>query len=104
MSVHSITVGFSPILYCWPYVTTLGNSSNALKSFVLAVNALIPPKPFDCSEGLHAFRFCFKAAVRVACFFGVFRFTENMESLFFPGLSGTLLIYALVLIGRTDRG
>ena len=39
--------------------------------------------------------------------FWVFRFTENikfvLDSLYFPGLSGTLLIYALVLIGRTDR-
>ena len=27
-----------------------------------------------------------------------------LNSLFFPGLSGTLLIYTLVLIGQTDRG
>ena len=26
------------------------------------------------------------------------------DLLYFPGLSGALLIYALVLIGRTDRG
>ena len=33
MSVYSITVGFSQILYCRPFVTTLGDPFNIMKSF-----------------------------------------------------------------------
>ena len=58
MSVYSsITVGFSPKLYCLSYViTTLGNPY--YEEFLSSQPMFHPPpKPyFDCSEGLAAFR------------------------------------------------
>ena len=54
---------FLPKLYCRPYVITLGNSFNTMylvEVFVLTANSVSPPKPFDYSGGLAAFRFFFK--------------------------------------------
>ena len=57
-----------------------------------------------------------KAAVNIVwilcktcMFLGVFRFAKKLKFLragfkVFPGLSGTLLLYALVFIGRNDVG
>ena len=47
--VYSITEGFSPILYCWPDVVTLGNPFDTMER--------LSPEG-GCSKGLDAFR-CF---------------------------------------------
>ena len=67
MEVYSITVGFSPVLYCCPNVTTILRNPFKCHGEVLYLQPMIPPKRFDispltggCSEGLDAFRFFFK--------------------------------------------
>ena len=71
--MYSITVGFSPTLYCSPNVTTIGERTrlNAMKRFCIYLQPMIPPKRFDifspltggCSEGLGAFCFFFKIRI-----------------------------------------
>ena len=63
MSVHSITVGFSPILYSCLYVATLGNTFK-YNVELLSLQPMFPPKYFEyfppeggCSEVLDAFSF-----------------------------------------------
>ena len=68
--MYSITECFSPILYCWPDVATLGNPFDTMKRFCL-YSQCSHPKPLDiisseggCSEGLDAFRFFLKTTSR----------------------------------------
>ena len=53
VSVYSMTVGFSPILYCWPNVTTYHTGTHLT---VLT----FPPLTVGCSEGLDAIIFFYK--------------------------------------------
>ena len=46
MLVYSITVGFSPALYCCLNVTTIGNPFKCHEE-VLYLQPTVPPKRFD---------------------------------------------------------
>ena len=58
MLVYSITVGFSPKLYCWAHVTTLGNPFDTMKNFCSYIQCS-HLNLLTCLKGSDAFRFFF---------------------------------------------